>query len=90
MLLPADLPPELILSVLVYLPLQSLHALRRLSREWHDWFDRNNEYIYQQAAFRHNFIPSAYTTLGDAVEHTKHLLSRWAIENWRAFCESPS
>ncbi|KAI0090764.1 hypothetical protein BDY19DRAFT_992179 [Irpex rosettiformis] len=88
MLFSAQLPPELVLTILSHLPLQSLHTLRRLSREWLSWFDANQSYIYQHAALKHAFIPSENTLLKNAVLASKHLLpDDSAVNEWRTFCQ---
>ncbi|KAI0687433.1 hypothetical protein BC835DRAFT_1512682 [Cytidiella melzeri] len=87
MLLPAQLPVEIVSTVITFLPLQSLHALRRLNHEWRFWFDANQSHIYQHAAFIHGFIPTTETLLEDAVNANKQLLTNAKIDNWRSFCQ---
>ena len=88
MLFANDPPPEIVLTILSYLPLQSLHALRRLNHEWLSWFDLNQSYIYQHAALKHNFIYSEDISLQNAVLTSKHLLPNdTPVDEWRAFCK---
>lgn len=87
MLLQAEIPPEIVLTILSHLPLQSLHALRRLSHEWLSWFDANRSYIYQRAALKHNFIPSTNIALPNAVLASKHLLPDFPVGDWGTFCK---
>ncbi|KAI0821360.1 hypothetical protein BC629DRAFT_1460351 [Irpex lacteus] len=86
MLLQAEVPPEIVLTILSHLPLQSLHALRRLSHEWLSWVDANRSYIYQRAALKHNFIPSTDIALPNAVLASKHLLPDSPVGDWGTFC----
>ncbi len=89
MLLSYELPPELITSILQYLPLQALHSLRRLSREWNQFFHRNESFIYHAAAVRHGFISSMDVTFEQAIRtddpNSQHLIG---VKDWRTLCES--
>ena len=81
----SELPPELVLHILQYLPLPSLQAVSQISSEWHNFCQRNQSTIYHQAALLHQFISSLDVTLSEA----KSSFPARSIEetpDWRSFC----
>jgi hypothetical protein len=46
----AILPPELTLEIISHLPLSSVPALRRTSREWNELFKENEEGVFRRLA----------------------------------------
>jgi hypothetical protein len=44
------LPPELVLEIVSHLPLTSIPALRRTSREWHELIKGNEEGVFRGMA----------------------------------------
>ena len=81
-----NLPAELVLRILAYLPVQSLRALRLTSRSWHTFFTDNESTIYHHAALLHRFIDSINTLLPKAKElHPLTFLQD--VPNWYEYCE---
>ncbi|CAL1711315.1 unnamed protein product [Somion occarium] len=80
-----SLPPELLLNILQYLPVQCLNGMMKLSREWRTFFTANEAAIYRNAALVHHFVPSIDISLEDAkCLYAGHLLEN--VGNWRSFC----
>lgn len=44
------LPPELVLEIITHLPLSSVPALRRTSREWSELIKENEEGVFRRMA----------------------------------------
>ena len=81
-----NLPTELILKILAYLPLQSLRALRLISKASEAFFIDNQSSIYHHAAFLHRFIDSTHTLLPEAKQlHTLNFLQD--VPDWYDYCE---
>jgi F-box-like len=83
-----NLPAELALVVLAYLPLSSIATLLRVSRHWSSFIGANRDAIYHKAAVWHGFIPSPSTSLEE--------LNLWysgrslkGVNTWQDFCTSP-
>lgn len=82
-----NLPPELVLRILSYLPVQALRALRLTSRGWNIFFLKNESTIYHHAALLHRFIDSIHTLLSEAKEaHPLAFLQD--VPDWYEYCES--
>ncbi|KAI0783060.1 hypothetical protein C8Q75DRAFT_785619 [Abortiporus biennis] len=82
----SQLPPELVLNILLYLPVQSLHNVEIISRSWHTFFSENATTIFHQAAFHHGLVNSMEDDLSDAI--SKHFVRfSKGITDWRSFCK---
>ncbi|KAI0753064.1 hypothetical protein C8Q80DRAFT_1267504 [Daedaleopsis nitida] len=80
-----NLPTELVLRILAYLPLQSLRALRLASRTWNTFFVDNESSIYHHAALLHRFIDSIHTLLPQAKDaHPLKFLQD--APDWLTYC----
>lgn len=77
------LPPEIILSILCYLPIQQLQRLCRVSKPWRCFMKTNKENIFHAAAILHGFIPSRTKTIDSAPVPKK-----WSedIHTWSELC----
>lgn len=78
------LPPEIVLYILTYLPLQSLNSLRQTSKSWNQRFNENEPYIYRNAAYHHDFLPSTELSLEDAVKQCGKIVE--GVTTWLALC----
>ncbi|KAL0575123.1 hypothetical protein V5O48_006849 [Marasmius crinis-equi] len=80
-----ELPVEIALSVLAYLPISSIHSLQLVSKHCDGLVKLNESTIYRSAAVVHEFTP---VKRASATEH----LGRSEITNgpeidWKAFCQ---
>jgi F-box-like len=83
------LPVELSLSVLSYLPLQTLSSLPALSRQWFDFISANQSTIFRNAAILHGYAHPGTLLLEDAL--SAHKGSPWdGTTDWKDFCKSGS
>ena len=82
-----DLPAELLLRVLAFLPVQALRSLRLASRAWNVFFFENESTIYHHAAVLHRFIDSIDTLLPEAKAARKHLTFLQDVPDWYHYCE---
>ncbi|KAF9455949.1 hypothetical protein BDZ94DRAFT_1230369 [Collybia nuda] len=81
-----DLPTELALVVLAYLPLDSVQRLRLVCQSWHKFILLQENTIYHQAAMFHKLIPQSITSVEEAhVLYSKHSLD--GVGGWRDLCE---
>jgi hypothetical protein len=60
-----ELPAELALVILSYLPLSSIGYLRRVNREWSYFVEQNLTTVYRNAAFLEGFIAKKQTLLSE-------------------------
>ena len=82
-----DLPPELALRILSFLPLSSLSSIQRVSHHWGKLFTANESVIYHNAAVYHGYIHSASVP----IEEARAMYSERALGhalNWNGFCTS--
>ncbi|KAL7277847.1 hypothetical protein ACG7TL_008793 [Trametes sanguinea] len=68
-----DLPVELRLQILAYLPLQSLLWIRLTCRRWNDFFVANASAIYHNAAGTEGFVEFLETPLAQAVADAQYV-----------------
>lgn len=52
------LPPEIILTVLSFVPLRQLQRCRLVSKSWDHFIHLNESSIYHAAAILHDFVPA--------------------------------
>lgn len=89
-----DLPPEIIIIILSFLPVSSLGAVLRLNKQWFLFIDENQDTIYRDAAYLEGYIPDAATLLEDLGPReggmeSQALYSRRVtdgVEGWKDFC----
>lgn len=82
-----ELPSELILGVLEFLPASDLATIQTLSRDWNEFLTFHQASIYHNCAVLHGYAgPRA--TLEEAKR--KDYGSDWLVdvESWREYCES--
>lgn len=80
------LPPELTLEVLSHLSVFSLRSLRHVSRRWNTFITANEQAIYRQAAYFHDFTTFQDLSLEDTL--TLRRGSPWeGVVGWKDFCE---
>ena len=80
-----NLPAELTLSILSYLPLNSLSRLQSLCKSWNDFCALHESTIYRNAAYLHSYIPRPTTMLNEL----SSLYSQRALEDvmtWKDLC----
>lgn len=81
-----QLPAELVLAILSYLPLSSLIHLQLVSRAWKQYFDVNEVTIYRHAAAIHSWIPSFDMSIFDLTSlYSKKSLK--GVDGWKSFCK---
>ncbi|KAF8956222.1 hypothetical protein BDZ97DRAFT_1852767 [Flammula alnicola] len=80
---PTELPAEITILILSYLPLPTLSVLLRLNAEWFDFIGQNGNTIYHNAAFLQGYIPS-HKTLIEELRPTEAGTERQALYSRRA------
>jgi hypothetical protein len=75
------LPTETALHIASYLPLQSLHRVLLVSKEWHSLIVLNDQTVYRNAAILHRFVLQADLEAGTS----SHMPDRQQID-WTQFC----
>lgn len=60
-----NLPTELVLNVLSYLPFASLCRLQVVSKSWNEFCTLHESTIYRNAAYLHAYIPRPSTMLSE-------------------------
>jgi len=79
------LPVELVLEILSYLPVQSLHSFQSTSQHWNQVVRQNQSCLYHNVAVLHRFIPSTQSTLSDlSLTQSQRLLGN--CDDWKTFC----
>lgn len=87
-----ELPPELVIHILSFLPFQSIGALQQASRPWNDFIRTSEPLVYYNAAVVHNFInrpAESLTSLNKVLKRHEGRLFRGA-KAWKEFCECRS
>lgn len=82
----SDLPPELVLRMLSFLPIPSLHAMQVLSRLWNGFFHTHERLIYLRAACYHRFISNTNVPLSEARSVYPGCVKK-EVDSWRSLCE---
>ena len=80
-----NLPTELALNILSYLPVNSLSRLRSVCKSWNEFCILHENTIYRNAASLHTYIPSPTTMLNEL----ESLYSQRAMEDvktWKDLC----
>jgi len=89
-----ELPPEIVIIILSFLPVSSLCAILRLNKKWFLFIDENQNTIYRDAAYLEGYMPDPATLLEgigpreDGMER-QALYSRRVtagLEGWKDFC----
>jgi len=87
-----QLPLELVLQIISYLPIRTIHVVQALSTLFNSIIKENANQVYRSAAFLHKFV-GGQALKGNpvsALKHaTRHYLSTWMddVEDWRSFCK---
>ncbi|KAA1477050.1 hypothetical protein DENSPDRAFT_884770 [Dentipellis sp. KUC8613] len=80
-----DVPPELVLGIVSYLPLQSIASFYLVSRRCRDLISNNESSVYHWAALLHHFIPSSRVQLAEVlIDHRGKLWD--SVTSWKEFC----
>lgn len=90
-----ELPAEIVIVVLSYLPLASLSSLLAVSKEWQYFIDgnlQNRNTIYRNAAYLEGYIDDPammLEDLGPRDDGTGFYSERTmrGVETWRDFCQ---
>lgn len=83
----SDLPAELGLEILSFLPLSSLSSIQRVSHHWRELFNKNENVIYHNAAVYHRYIRSSGVPIEEArAMHSERALG--SVLDWKGFCTS--
>ena len=77
------IPPEVILTILSFLPFRQLHRLRLVSKSWNKFIYLNESSIYHAAAILHDFVP-ANTCILDPRLHDVSGIS--LVNSWKDLC----
>jgi len=87
-----QLPPELLLHILSYLPIKTIHVVQLLKTSFNTIIRENANSVYRAAASLHQFV-SGQVPKGDpviALNHINiHYFSTWMddVDDWKSFCE---
>jgi hypothetical protein len=81
-----ELPVELILKILSYLPIPSLSSFQLTSRRYHTVVCTNESYLYHNAALQHRFIQSEEATLAGVKPSIPRRL-QGHINGWKSYCQ---
>ena len=80
-----NLPAELTLHILSYLPFDSLSRLRAVCKPWNEFCIFHECIIYRQAACLYTYIPRPTTMLDDLGSlYSKRVLE--GVKTWKDFC----
>jgi len=88
-----QLPPELLLYILSYLPIRNIHTVQAVSTSFNTLIKENVNQVYRSAASLHQLAGGQALPQGDpisALKHiTRHYFSTWmdGVEDWKSFCE---
>ena len=80
-----NLPTELAIIILSYLPFNSLSRLQLICKSWSDFCTLHESTIYRNAACLHTYIPHPTTMLNEL----SSLYSQRALEDvktWKELC----
>jgi hypothetical protein len=82
-----QLPSELTIQILRFLPLRDLSCVQQVSRASHNFFVIHEDSIYHAAAEHHNFLPNNVPVdeLHDWIP--KKLEDRIGTLSWKRLCE---
>ncbi|KAF8060699.1 hypothetical protein FPV67DRAFT_1511167 [Lyophyllum atratum] len=80
-----NLPPELALSILAYLPLNSLAILPLVCRNWQKFIGIHANPIYHKAALLHRYISSMAISLEDTIRSYSQR-SVGSVSSWKDLC----
>ncbi|KAJ7054042.1 hypothetical protein C8F01DRAFT_1374909 [Mycena amicta] len=82
-----DLPIDVRVAILSYLPLFSLASLASVSREWNTFFHQYESVVFRNAAILHQFVPYSsivYSELAAVLSRS----SLTGVNDWKTFCIS--
>lgn len=88
-----NLPPEMLLEILFYLPVESLCALESVSRHFRALITENVNKIYKPIAITHQFASQGAVQRGlkaalrDALKTLGPTKSLQDMDDWKQFCE---
>ena len=82
----AELPVDIILYILQFLPIHSLHELCLTSKHWNELIQANESFLYHSAAVLHGYTPSTTRLVTDLPNlFSMHALS--GVNSWQSFCK---
>ena len=77
-----NLPTELALHILSYLPFDSLSRLQAVSKSWNEFCNLHESSIYRNAAYLNAYIPSQTTMLNELGSfHSQRVLR--GVNTWK-------
>ena len=80
-----NLPTELTLNILSYLPLDSLGRLNSVCKSWSGFCAQHENTIYRNAACLHTYIPRPMTMLDNLTSmYSQRALED--VETWKDLC----
>ncbi|KAG9223420.1 hypothetical protein PLEOSDRAFT_1081654 [Pleurotus ostreatus PC15] len=79
----SDLPAELILQVLSYVPIETLNSLRLVCHKLHNILEAQEASIYRNAAVFHGFVPSGNVNYSNIYSRR----SLFGVDSWKLFCK---
>ena len=87
-----QLPPELLLHILSYLPIRNLHDVQALNSSFNTLIKENNNQVYRSAASLHQFVDKKVLErdpIHALKDISRHYFSTWMddVEDWKSFCE---
>ncbi|KAJ7167190.1 hypothetical protein C8R43DRAFT_984454 [Mycena crocata] len=80
------LPADVALDIVSLLPLSAIARLSGVQKAWQNFVASNQSNIYHNAAAQHRFIPSAGTSLEDAILSLDFNAVAFKVTGWKQFC----
>lgn len=77
------LPAAVATHIASYLPIQSLHHVLLVSREWHDLLADHEQGVYRNAAILHRFVLHADLEAESSSQKPNN-------RDWKQFCVCPA
>lgn len=78
----SNLPTELILQVLSYVPIETLNSLRLVCHQLKAILEAQEASIYRNAAVFHGFVPSSDVDYSNIYSRR----SLFGVDSWKSFC----
>ncbi|TFY59582.1 hypothetical protein EVJ58_g5693, partial [Rhodofomes roseus] len=82
-----ELPVELLLVIIAYLPLQSLHRFRRVSKSVDNVIHGNEELVYRQAASLHAYVDGLDSVDPPRAERRSPTYPFTDATSWKQYCQ---
>lgn len=84
-----ELPIELLLQIIRYLPLQSLHRFTRSARVLNRIINENEALVYRQAATLHGYVDGATSSDPPVADSKNSTYPFTNTTSWKQYCAWP-